>query len=87
MADKQVTVSDYVFDENLATAATPPSHWYTDPSILEQEKTKIFARIRVAIFLSNQNFLTRCVYLSPRLSGAGLEADQSVNDRRHRGKT
>ncbi|MDQ3585645.1 MAG: Rieske 2Fe-2S domain-containing protein [Acidobacteriota bacterium] len=44
MTDKRVTVSDYVFDERLATAATPPSRWYTDPSILEQEKTKVFAR-------------------------------------------
>jgi choline monooxygenase len=32
------------FDERLAFAATLPSRWYTDPSILEQEKVKIFSR-------------------------------------------
>src|SRR5712692_3537752 len=36
--------ADYSFDGRLAFAETLPSHWYTDPSILEQEKVKIFAR-------------------------------------------
>ena len=34
----------YSFDKRLAFAATPPSHWYTDPAILEREKERIFSR-------------------------------------------
>jgi choline monooxygenase len=35
---------DYVFDEQLARASTLPSRWYTDPSVLEEEQARIFAR-------------------------------------------
>jgi choline monooxygenase len=34
----------YRFDKRLAFAATPPSHWYTDPQMLEREKQRVFAR-------------------------------------------
>lgn len=35
---------EFSFDERLAFARTLPAHWYTDPSLLEQEKVKIFSR-------------------------------------------
>ncbi|MCS6805749.1 MAG: SRPBCC family protein [Acidobacteriota bacterium] len=35
---------DFVFDEQLATALTLPSHWYVDPTMLEREMSHIFAR-------------------------------------------
>ena len=35
---------EFAFDPNLATAATPPAEWYTDPSGLEREKQSIFGR-------------------------------------------
>ena len=34
----------FSFDKRLAIASTPPSHWYTNPAILEQEKATVFAR-------------------------------------------
>jgi len=35
---------EFSFEQRLALASTLPSHWYTDPSFLEQEKEKVFAR-------------------------------------------
>lgn len=35
---------EFVFDPQLATAWTVPSHWYVDPTMLEREMTQIFAR-------------------------------------------
>jgi choline monooxygenase len=35
-------LNDYVPTDELATASTMPSRWYTDPQILELEKHKIF---------------------------------------------
>ncbi len=35
---------EFSFDKSLQRASTLPSEWYTDPSILEQEKVKVFAR-------------------------------------------
>jgi len=38
----EMSDTEYLFDERLAFAATLPSRWYTDPSIFEEEKKKIF---------------------------------------------
>lgn len=32
----------FTLDPKLATALTPPASWYTDPSMLEIEKQKVF---------------------------------------------
>ncbi len=34
----------FIFDPNLATAATIPASWYTDPAMLEVETARIFRR-------------------------------------------
>ncbi|HEX8888541.1 MAG TPA: SRPBCC family protein [Pyrinomonadaceae bacterium] len=39
-----MTFDSYKFDERLAFASTPPNSWYTDPSILKQEKESVFGR-------------------------------------------
>jgi nitrite reductase/ring-hydroxylating ferredoxin subunit len=36
--------TEFTFDPHLATAATPPAEWYTDPSMLEREQRAIFRR-------------------------------------------
>lgn len=38
------TSSEFPFDPRLARARTPPSRWYTDPRVLEEEKEKVFSR-------------------------------------------
>ncbi len=35
---------EFSFEKRLERASTLPSEWYTDPSILEQEKAKVFSR-------------------------------------------
>jgi len=35
---------EFSFDERLAFASTLPSAWYMDPSVLDEEKAKIFSR-------------------------------------------
>jgi choline monooxygenase len=35
----------FSFDERLERASTPPSEWYTNAAILEQEKAKVFSRM------------------------------------------
>ena len=37
-------LSDYRFEPDLARAATLPSRWYTDPSMLDAERAGVFAR-------------------------------------------
>ena len=36
--------NEYRFEEDLTRASTPPSGWYTEPRVLQEEKTKIFSR-------------------------------------------
>lgn len=39
-----MNISDYTFDENLATASTIPAAWYSDAQVLAREKETVFAR-------------------------------------------
>jgi choline monooxygenase len=34
---------DFIYEERLARASTPPSGWYTDPEVLEREKERVFS--------------------------------------------
>ena len=39
-----LSLDDYIFEPDLARAATLPARWYTHPDFLAEEKEKIFAR-------------------------------------------
>ena len=41
--------SGYRFEPDLARASTLPSHWYTDPAMLEAERRDVFARTWQAV--------------------------------------
>jgi len=40
----ELMADEYSFDRRLAAASTIPSRWYADPSVLEEEKRKVFGR-------------------------------------------
>lgn len=71
---------DFDFDPNLATASTLPSRLYTDPSFLEVENERIFARTwqlvaRASQFPQPGSFVTTTIAGEPVLLVRGHEGE------------
>lgn len=80
-------ITDFVFQPDLATAATIPARWYLDPAALEREKERIFSRTwqlvgRVEQVRAGGDFFTCAVLDEPlvvtRATDGGLHAFYNV---------